>query len=118
MPLQLTALLHAVDSGKLDAIRVVPVKAPGKAINVTEEFLSSLQPQKEFAFNAATGDGAHHKVAAENSTNQLSEPPLHARPQKDACVVVVPRALARKIEGNPTRIDVVDRLEKAVRWPQ
>jgi ParB-like chromosome segregation protein Spo0J len=50
-PMELTALLRAVDSGKLDAIRVVPVRAPGKAIFVTEKLLRSLQPQEGFAFN-------------------------------------------------------------------
>jgi len=52
VPLELTVLLHALMSGKLDSIRVVPVRAPGKAIFVTEKLLRSLQPQREFAFNA------------------------------------------------------------------
>lgn len=51
-PLELTELQHALNSGKLDSIRVIPVKAPGKAILVTEELLQSLQQQRGFAFNA------------------------------------------------------------------
>lgn len=51
-PLNVTALLDALNSGNLGSIRVVPIKAPIEAIFVTEKLLRSLQPQREFPFNA------------------------------------------------------------------
>lgn len=64
--------------------------------------------------HAETRKRAHRKLAGGNSTNQRSEPSLPTRRQEDPWLVVRPRTPTGETEGNPTRIDGADRLEKAV----
>jgi hypothetical protein len=50
----LTKLLCALQSGKLDSVRVISINVPGKAIFVTEELLRTLESQEELALTCAT----------------------------------------------------------------
>ena len=52
----LTKLLSALQSGKLDSARVVTINVPGKAIFVTEELFRTLDSQEELALTCATNN--------------------------------------------------------------
>jgi hypothetical protein len=50
----LTKLLSALESGKLDSVKVISVNVPGKAIFVTEELSRTFDSQEELPLTCAT----------------------------------------------------------------
>jgi hypothetical protein len=50
----LIKLVSALQSGKLDSVRVVSINVPGRAIFVTEELFRTLEAQEELALTCAT----------------------------------------------------------------